>query len=102
MAPAALWNQQDMGSPQSTRKVPGKHHKQVAFASCTHRRLGAGWGGRKSWRVAGKEPLEEDGKGSGVMTLAGEPGQVKKVVDLCGGEVGVRRQMGARTSDPKP
>ena len=79
----------------------------------THRRLGAGdaaagggpWGSRESQRAAGKEPAAEEGAGSGVMALAGEPGLVKMVVELCGdwgegwgaGEVGegVMRLAGA-------
>ena len=74
------------------RGLPLEPLLAVAFAMGTHRRLGAGkaaggagGGGRsrKSWQAAGKEPLEEDGKGSGVMALAGEPGLVKMVVELC-------------------
>ena len=75
----------------------------------THRRLGAGevaaaggvpGGRRKSRRAAGKEPgAQEEGKGAGVMALAGEPGPVKMVVELCGdwpgGEPGVMRLVGA-------
>jgi len=34
--------------------------------------------------VAGKEPAEGEGKGSTVMALAGEPGLVKMVLELCG------------------
>ena len=65
----------------------------MAFAMGTHRRLGAGeatagggpGGERKSRRAAGKEPVAaaEAGAGSGVMALAGEPGLVKMVVELC-------------------
>ena len=80
----------------------------------THRRLGAGeaaagggpGGRRKSRRAAGKEPAgTEEGAGSAVMALAGEPGLVKMVVEVCGdwaegwgaGEVGegVMRLAGA-------
>ena len=65
----------------------------VAFAMGTHRRLGAGeaaagggpGGRRKSRRAAGKEPAgAEEGAGSAVMVLAGEPGLVKMAVELCG------------------
>ena len=80
----------------------------VAFAMGTHRRLGAGeaaagggpGGRRKARRAAGKEPAgTEEGAGSAVMALAGEPGLVKMVVELCGdwpgGKPGVMRLVGA-------
>jgi len=76
------------------RGLPLEPLLAVAFAMGTHRRLGAGevaaagWGPggrRKSRRAAGKEPAAEgEGAGSGVMALAGEPGLVKMVVELCG------------------
>ena len=74
------------------RGLPLEPLLAVAFAMGTHRRLGAGeaaagggpGGRRKSRRAAGKEPAAEEGKGSGVMALAGEPGLVKMVVELCG------------------
>ena len=99
------------------RGLPLEPLLAVAFAMGTHGRLGAGeaaagegpgdW--RKSRRVAGKEPLAEEGAGSAVMALAGEPGLVKMVVELCGdgtegwgaGEVGegVMRLAGAGRSE---
>ena len=100
------------------RGLPLEPLLAVAFAMGTHRRLGAGeaaagggpGGERKSRRAAGKEPVAaaEAGAGSGVMALAGEPGLVKMVVELCGdwaegwepGEVGegVMRLVGAGTA----
>ncbi len=76
------------------RGLPLEPVLAVSFAMGTHRRLGAGeaaaggWPGvrRKSRRAAGKEPAAAaaEGKRSGVMSLAGEPGLVKMVVELCG------------------
>jgi len=73
------------------RGLPLEPLLAVAFAMGTHQRLGAGdaaagggaGGRRKSRREAGKEPAAEEGKGSAVMALAGEPGLVKMVLELC-------------------
>ena len=99
------------------RGLPLEPLMAVAFAMGTHRRLGGGeaaagggpGGRRKSRRAAGKEPAAEEGAGSGVMALAGEPGLVKMVVELCGDRVegwraeelgeGVKRLMGAGTTE---
>ena len=43
---------------------------------------GGGW--RKSRRLEGKEPVEDEGNGSAVMVLAGEAGLVQMVAALCG------------------
>ena len=65
----------------------------LALAMGTHGRLGAsgavpaavgGGGRRKSRQAEGKEPVEDEGKGSAVMALAGEAGLVQMVAALCG------------------
>lgn len=59
----------------------------VAFAMGTHGRLGGGvaegsGGRRKSRRLEGRGPVDES-KESAIMLLAGEPGLVKMVAEMC-------------------